>query len=162
MKLKQILVGVAMTSMVGTAMAIPPALYGGPAQITGAAPAFAPGPGFVADQGPADPAAVAALRESINRAIAGVPADASQTDIEAALVFAIDQANQPMSVVLAALEPVDGQTLSASAEAALRAIRATRGRLARGTGAIAGGPDISVAFGPDYAIDGGASDYVRG
>lgn len=109
-----------------------------------------------------DPGAVSAIAASIRTALARLPANATQADAEAAIVFAIDQAGQSLPVVLAGLNAVNRTGLSPVSLAALDSVRANRARLAlRGTGSIAGGPSIGTSFGPAVSVNGGSSDYVR-
>jgi hypothetical protein len=94
-----------------------------------------------------------------------LPANAAQADYEAALIFAIDQSGQPAAVVVTAMAGLDETRLSPAARAAVASVRNTRARLAqRGTGSIAGGPEIGLAFGQALSINGGSSgtsDYNR-
>ncbi|MDG6745885.1 hypothetical protein QCF01_15970, partial [Staphylococcus aureus] len=56
-----------------------------------------------------DPAAVQRVVEAINAAIAAQPATATAQDIEAAVMFAVSQQQQPAAVSLAALTFVANQ-----------------------------------------------------
>ncbi len=58
----------------------------------------------------ADPAAVTALANAIQQALAALPANASKADIEAAIAFQVSQSGQPNAVVLAALNQVASQS----------------------------------------------------
>lgn len=98
--------------------------------------------------------------------LANMPRGAMQADAEAALVFAIDQAGQSQELVLAALYQINGSDLSPAAQRALAAVKGNRARAAqRGTGSIAGGPTIALAFGAAPSVTGGSnsgsSDYGR-
>lgn len=112
-----------------------------------------------------DPAAVAALVETFKAIIAGFPADAPQQDVEAALVFAADQSEQPEAVVLAALEQVRTEQHARVVERALTVVLAAQQRVAGyGTGAISGTEALSifsVDTGPNVVLGGGGnSNYT--
>src|SRR4051812_32478772 len=115
-----------------------------------------------APSGEVDAAAVAALVSSINAQVAALPADASQADMEAAVLFAIDQAQQPDAVVSAALAQVKAAA-QGKLLAALTNVEKLRGRLA-GTGGIGGngnGDDGDLSFGPQLGgTGGGSTDYT--
>jgi hypothetical protein len=108
-----------------------------------------------------DAAAVAALVQSINAAVAALPADAKGEDIEAAIVFAVDQASQPENVVMAALQQVAATTTSPAVKAAVNNVIALRQRMngQEGTGSIASNGD-GLSFGPSLGVGGGSTDYT--
>lgn len=108
-----------------------------------------------------DAAAVAALVEKINAQVAALAADASQADVEAAVLFAIDQAQQPDPVVAAALAEVKANA-TGKIQTALANVEKLRGRLASGTGGIGGnGADGDLSFGPQLnGSGGGSSNYT--
>jgi hypothetical protein len=110
----------------------------------------------------ADAAQATTIATSIRNAILAAPTTATQGDLEAQIVFAIDQAGAPVDLALRALAAVDRTGLSDPALAALANVTANRSRLARvGTGAIAGGPSTPVAFDSAYSLGGGSSDYTQ-
>lgn len=112
--------------------------------------------------GPVDPAQVASIASAIRNSIVAMPANALQADIEAGIVFSIDQVDPSLDVALAALGAVDRTGFSDAANSAVDAVLANRSRLAsRGTGAIAGGGDVGLAFDTSYSVGGGSSDYSR-
>jgi tetrahydromethanopterin S-methyltransferase subunit H len=112
----------------------------------------------------ADEAAAAktALLASIGQAIANLPSDASQADIEAAIAYAIDQSQAPLAVVIAVLEQVSASQASRSgAQRALANLLDAKNRLASGTGAI-GADDALFGTDSDLAatpVGGGNSNY---
>jgi hypothetical protein len=115
-----------------------------------------------ADQAAApDQAAVDALIKRINDQLATLSPDASQADVEAAIVFALDQAQQPDNVVLAALRAIKATTKDKKVELALTNVTNLRERLAnQGTGGL-GGDGGDLGFGPSLnATGGGTSDYT--
>jgi hypothetical protein len=110
-----------------------------------------------------DAAAIAALTETVNAGIAALPADASAEDIEAAILFAIDQSGQPASVVSAVLDGLVDSNGNATVVRAASNVRALRARLAgtggEGTGSIAT-TSSGLSFGPSLGVGGGTSDYA--
>ena len=110
-----------------------------------------------------DPAAVATLLDSMKAALAGLAPDAAQQDIEAALVFAIDQSQQPPAVVLAALAQLQAvKPQSATNGKAILTVLQARRRLAgQGTGSLA---EDGAIFGPSdgltVVVAGGSSNYT--
>lgn len=109
-----------------------------------------------------DAAAVTALVEQINARLAELPADAKTADIEAQILFAIDQAQAPADVVAAALAQVTANNSNAVVLAALQNVKALQGRLASGTGGTGGLNDNSgLEFGPSInGSGGGSTDYT--
>jgi len=110
-----------------------------------------------------DPAAVTALLDAMTSALAALGPDAAQQDVEAALVFAIDQSQQPPGVVLAALAQLQAvKPQSATNGKAIASVLQARRRLAgQGTGSLA---DDGAIFGPNgglsVVVAGGSSNYT--
>lgn len=112
---------------------------------------------------PIDQAQVDALAETLRTVIAGLGADASPEDVEGAILLAVDNAQQPGDVVMAALEAVRAQTTDPKIQKALAsAIDIRRRNGAIGTGALADGGDAAL-FGagnnPAVAVGGGSTVY---
>lgn len=111
------------------------------------------------------PDAVIAMVERFRAAVRSLAPDASQQDIEAALMYAADQSGQPQDVVIAALEQVLRETPTRLAANALEIIIAAQRRsTGRGTGALAGEEALDLYgedTGPPVVLGGGVdSDYT--
>lgn len=111
-----------------------------------------------------DPAAVQRVVDAIKTAIAGLPATATAQDIEAAVMFAISQQQQPAAVSLAALNFVAAQSGDAArkVKVALANARAAVSRGQAGTGGTAGvaGNAASLAAGPSVGGGGVGVNYT--
>jgi len=123
-----------------------------------------PAPSGGATAAVVDAAAVAALVEQINARLAALPADATAADIEAQILFAIDQAQVPADVAAAALAQLSADNPNAAVLTALQNVKALQGRLASGTGGIgtgAIGDSGDLSFGPSVnGSGGGSTDYT--
>lgn len=111
----------------------------------------------------ADPAAVTALANAIQQALAALPANASKADIEAAIAFQVSQSGQPNAVVLAALNQVASQSPKFAGSVKGYAQKVARGEGESGTGALAQRQSLStqsLGAGPSGG-GGGTSDYSR-
>lgn len=118
----------------------------------------------------ADPASVAALLEQIKARVSALPADASAADIEAQIMFAIDQAQMPADVIAAALAQFQAESSNAAVLAAIGNVQALQGRLASGTGGTVNGgtgtggvaDSGDLNWGPSVGggTGGGSSDYT--
>lgn len=110
-----------------------------------------------------DPAAVTALLDSIKSALMGLAPDAAQQDVEAAIVFALDQSQQPPKVILAALtgfQAVKPQSAVVS-KAVASVLRARRRLAGLGTGSLADdGATFGPGEGPAVVLGGGSSNYT--
>lgn len=107
-----------------------------------------------------DPAAIEIVAAAIRAALAALPEGASPEDVEAAIVFAVDQTEAAPEVAIAALAKVEAETDNPVLLAALGNVRALRNRLARrGTGSIPGSAGGGLAIGPILTTGGGTSDY---
>lgn len=111
-----------------------------------------------------DPAAVQRVVEAVNAAIAAQPATATAQDIEAAVMFAISQQQQPAPVSLAALNFVVNQQGNAArkVKVALVNARAAVRRGQAGTGGTGGaaGNAASLAAGPSVGGGGVGVNYT--
>lgn len=112
-----------------------------------------------------DPAAVQRVVEAINAAIAAQPATATAQDIEAAVMFAISQQQQPAAVSLAALNFVTTQPGNAArkVKVALANARSAVNRGQTGTGGTGGaaGNAASLAAGPSVGGGGVGVNYTN-
>ena len=86
-----------------------------------------------------DPAAVQRVVEAINAAIAAQPATATAQDIEAAVMFAVSQQQQPAAVSLAALTFVANQPGNAARKVK---VALTNARSAGNAASLAAGPSV--------------------
>lgn len=139
--------------------------------IIGGIPAAAAMPGGEVTAGAPDPALVNGLASSLEAALAKLSATASRADIEAAIVYTLDQSQQPVDVQLAALAGLKKAKLTRQVAAVRDAVSKQRGS-ARGTGAtggtggtranninsvginsvgIGGGPTLGSGGGTDYS-----------
>ncbi|MBQ1478560.1 hypothetical protein DRN02_018285 [Sphingomonas paucimobilis] len=111
-----------------------------------------------------DPAAVQRVVEAINAAIAAQPATATAQDIEAAVMFAVSQQQQPAAVSLAALTFVANQPGNAArkVKVALTNARSAVRRGQTGTGGTGGsaGNAASLAAGPSVGGGGVGVNYT--
>ena len=111
---------------------------------------------------PVDPAAVTALASAIQQALTALPANASKSDAEAAIAFAVSQSGQPNAVVLAALNQVASQSPKLAGAAKSYAQKVARGEGQAGTGALAQRQSLanqSLGAGPSGG--GGGTSYAR-
>jgi hypothetical protein len=120
-------------------------------------------PGGAGSASNIDPAAVTALLESVKAALAALAPDAAQQDIEAAIVFTVDQSQQPPEVILAALAELQAvKPQSAITRKAVASVLQARRRLAgQGTGSLADdGAIFGAGEGPAVVLAGGSSNYT--
>jgi|GEM_PF-4411666 len=109
-----------------------------------------------------DPAKVQALLDAINAQLAALPENASPEDIEARILFAIDQAQASPEIVAAALSQLSaaGSSLIQTAAANVQRLQT---RLANqgdsGTGAIGALNNADLSFGPSLSVGGGTANY---
>jgi DNA-binding PucR family transcriptional regulator len=123
-----------------------------PATTAPASDTAAPGP---------DAKAVSDLVTAINAQLATLAPDAKQSDVEAAIIFALDQAQAPNDVVQAALSSIKSTTTDKKVQLALSNVAALKNRLAdQGTGGLADSGDAGDT-GPQLdTVGGGTSDYT--
>lgn len=107
--------------------------------------------------GEPDPAAVQRVADAVNAAIAGLPATASQQDVEAAIAFAISQQKEGTAVNLAALAFVAKQpgNQNRKIKGALASAQATARRGQSGTGGTGGASTNTATLGAGPTIGGG-------
>lgn len=109
----------------------------------------------------ADNAERSYLREVLAKAINGQHPSARTIEIQAALVFALDQTRSTPEASVAALETFPIKGLSKNQAAAITNLLASRKTMlcGQGTGAALG--DLSLTAGPDVGGGGVTSDYIN-
>lgn len=108
-----------------------------------------------------DLAAVAAMTQVILKTIEAQPETATSDDIEAAIVYAMDQTQMPAVVSVAALDAIDTTYMPKKVQVAIDNLRKARRRLAglRGTGGLAAGGAPNLGSGPSVGGGGGSANY---
>jgi hypothetical protein len=139
-------------------IAVLPAMAAAP--VAKSAPAKAPGQGSPSYASAADAAAAEALAANIRAAVTALPAGASTEDLEAAITFAVSQANASDAVMTKAFDSLQGSDSGqVNFPIALERVRLAMKKKGRGTGALSDGfgfSNFSIGLAP-----GGGSNYAQ-